>query len=385
MKIIQIKRNNLVLVGMVESSHFKSWLKVLIDQELFNSIWIIPSDYQVKKLNKITLNSKSRTKLRVFNFPLGWKLNNLSFRVLDLIFGLKWRSIPLYLFIKIVKPKYIHFHELQHGAYIYNHIFKNFSNRRKFKTICSTWGSDLLFYGRLDSHRDELRKVLTWTDTLTSERADDIEIAESIGFSGKFVAPVYITVGTKFPIELPKIVPSKRSEIIIKGYQDSHGRALNALAALELVHSDLGKFKIRIFSASQPVKLQIEFLKNKYGWDIAEIPRISNEEMQYHFSNSRLYIGLSVSDGLSTSMIEAIKNGAFALQSSNSAANLFLEDWVTGFISDLWDIESIARKIQIALSSDDLVDNAVSINFSKLESLYNYEIGLRLMRDLYES
>lgn len=382
---MKINKNNLVLVGMVESSHFKNWLKVLIDLELFHKIWIIPSDYPVKKLTTFSLgsNSKSSTKIRVFNFPFGWKLNNLTFRLLDLIFSLKWRSIPLYIFIKIVRPNYIHFHELQHGAYIYNHIYRLFNKKRKFKIISSTWGSDLLFYGRLESHKRELEKVLAWTDTLTSERIDDLEVAKSLGFSQKFFAPVYITVGAKLPIKEPKIAPSKRSEIIIKGYQDSHGRALNALAALELIHSHLKKFKIRIFSASLPVKLQIEFLKSKYGLDIAEIPRISNQELQNHFANSRLYIGLAVSDGLSTSMIEAMKNGTFAIQSSNSSANIFLVDGITGFISDPWDIESIANKILIALTTDDLVDKAVSTNFSKLESFYDFDTGVNIINDLY--
>ena len=83
-------------------------------------------------------------------------------------------------------------------------------------------------------------------------------------------------------------------------------------------------------------------------------------------------------------MIEAMKNGTFAIQSSNSSANIFLVDGITGFISDPWDIESIANKILIALTTDDLVDKAVSTNFSKLESFYDFDTGVNIIKDLYK-
>jgi glycosyltransferase involved in cell wall biosynthesis len=377
----------LVLVGMVESSHFQSWTRAIISEKFFDRIWIVPSDCQKNKLTikSLGLNSINGCKIKVFQFPVGMRLNHLIFKILDLGLGQSWRSALLYKYIKKAKPDFLHFHELQHGAYLFNPISKYFDEKRNFKTICSTWGSDLLFYGELKSHTKEIEKIFDWTDLISAERIDDKNICDRFNYNKDFIAPVYITVGLQVPIELPKVNTSLRKKIIIKGYQDDHGRALNALAALEHVKMNLENFEIRIFSASQAVKLQVEFLKSTKNWDIEVIGKTSNQEIKKHFSEARIYIGLAISDGLSTSMVEAIANGAFPIQSRNSAAKIFIQDGISGFVVDPWDLTSIARNIDIALDNNELVDNAMKSNIATLEKSYNYLEGIRLIRTIYSN
>ena len=377
----------LVLVGMVESSHFQNWARVIISEKLFDEIWVVPSDYPVNRLTfqSLGFNENMGCKLKVFSFPLGKRINNIIFRLLDIVLGRKWRSVILFRYLKRSKPNFLHFHELQHGAYLYNPIYEYFKNRSGFRVICSTWGSDLLFYGELDSHKNELEKVFSWTDTLTAERDDDFLICEKFDYKNKFEAPVYITVGLKAPIPNPEQLPSKRNKILIKGYQDSHGRSLNALAALELVDSDVSNIEIRIFSASESVKLQAEFLRCTRGWDIQVIGRTTNLEIKRHFSESRIYLGLAISDGLSTAMVEAMANGAFPIQSMNSAAGTFLHKGISGYVVNPWDLSEIAEAIDIALRDDNLVDKAMEINISTLEKIYNYEDGVSAIRNLYSN
>jgi uncharacterized protein YciU (UPF0263 family) len=146
--------------------------------------------------------------------------------------------------------------------------------------------------------------VFSWVDLVTAERVDEEKICKRLGYEKDFLAPVYNTVGVNVPIKLPSLKPSARRKILIKGYQDRHGRALNALAALELVKTNLDNFEIRIFSASDAVRLQVEFLSSAKQWDIQVINRTSNLEIKKHFSESRLYIGLAISDGLSNTKLE---------------------------------------------------------------------------------
>jgi glycosyltransferase involved in cell wall biosynthesis len=101
------------------------------------------------------------------------------------------------------------------------------------------------------------------------------------------------------------------------------------------------------------------------------------------FGKSRIYIGLSTTDGLSTSMVEAMSKGCFPIQSENSAAAIFLTDSHTGFIVDPWDISDIAIKIETALTDNNLVDNAVEENLEILKQEYNYEEGIRIIQNLY--
>ena len=384
----RIKRSEsiLIAVGMIESSHFQSWIRATISQEIFDQIWIVPSDYPVNNLTQSSLRLADNIgcKLKVFRFPVGNRINNILYRLLDLALGRKWRSVIIYRYIQRAKPFFLHFHEFQHGAYLFNPIAKYFEDRN-FKTICSTWGSDLLFYGELESHKDEIKKVFSWADLVTAERIDDKKICIGFGYEKTFLAPVYITVGLNVPIKRPSLKPSVRRKIMIKGYQDNHGRALNALAALELVKTNLNNFEIRIFSASDAVRLQVEFLKSTKQWNIEVINRTSNLEIKKHFSESRLYIGLAISDGLSTSMVEAMANGAFPIQSLNSAVKIFIVDGISGFSVDPWNLSDIARKIDIALNGDALVDKASEINIETLERKYNYFDGVSLLQKIYSA
>jgi glycosyltransferase involved in cell wall biosynthesis len=390
MRIPMIRRRKqatLLVVGMVESSHLQSWIRATLREKFFDQIWIVPSDYPVNGMTfqSLGLSNKLNCKLKTFRFPVGKKLNNLIFRFLDLTLGRKWRSILIFRYIRLAKPNVLHFHELQHGAYLFNPIYKYFDKGRNFRIICSTWGSDLLFYGELKSHSQDIEKVLSWTDIMTAERVDDKRICNKFNYYKEFLAPVYITVGLDTPIEPPKVRSSERRKILIKGYQDNHGRALNALAALDAVKTNLQNFGIRVFSASEAVRLQIEFLKSTKNWDIEMINKTSNKEIRKHFSESRIYIGLAFSDGLSTSMVEAMANGAFPIQSLNSAASVFIENGVTGFAVDPWNLEDIARCIDMALSDNELVDRASISNIKTLERNYNYNEGISLMKKIYST
>lgn len=380
-------KKTLILVGMIESSHLQKWLKTTIITELFDKIIIIPSDYPVNKLNfkSLGLIGKPKSKLTVFKLPIGKKLNNYTFRVLDLIFGLNWRALILFIFIKIFHPRIVHFHELQHGGYIYNtKIFKS-ANKRNYKVICSTWGSDLIFYGKLAAHELPLKKLLSNTDVLTAERVDDQKVAQKLNYSSIFFAPLYITVGAEVESKVLLSKPSDRNMILIKGYQDNHGRALNALAALTLIEEHLKGYKIGVFSASTSVALQVDYLQNNSPLDIEIIKRTSNIEIRKYFSQSRVYIGLAISDGLSTSMVEAMEQGTFPIQSKNSAAELFIKNGSTGYIVDPWDIIGVAKCIEKAVKDDQMVDAAAVENTKILEAKYNYESGLIQIKELYKT
>jgi hypothetical protein len=379
---IKKRESILVAVGMIESSHFQNWIRATISEKIFDQIWIVPSDYPVNTLTQssLRLTKNIDCKLKVFRFPVGKKMNNVLFRLLDLALGRRWRSIILYGYIRRARPFFLHFHELQHGAYLFNPIAKYFEERN-FKTICSTWGSDLLFYGELESHKNDIKKVFSWTDLVTAERIDDKKICIRFGYKKTFLAPVYITIGLNVPIERPSLKPSARRKIMIKGYQDNHGRALNALAALELVKVDLKTFEIRIYSASDAVRLQVEFLRSTKQWDIEVINRTSNLEIKKHFSESRVYIGLAISDGLSTSMVEAMANGAFL----NSAVENFIVDGISGFSVEPWDLSKIAKNIDTALIDDALVDRALELNIKTLEEKYNYFHGVALFKEIYSA
>jgi len=370
------EKKRILIVGMSESPHLHSWIEGIADSEIAKEIWLFPSDFPVRR------HKNSKIKVKEFPYFAFGTLMNVMFRFLDILTNRLWRSYFLYREIKRIKPTHLHFHETQHGAYLYNPVAKHPKNRFSGKLILSTWGSDLIAYGKMKSHTKRVQQTMSWVQLLTSERIEDYDIATQNGFSGEFLAPVYTTVGSK-AIDFNSTQTSKRNLVLIKGYQDNHGRALNALKSLELLsfQMDLKQFKIKVFSASESVKIQAELLSDVV--DIEILPRMPKSEFMKFFKEARVYLGLAISDGLSTSMVEAMSHGAFPIQSQNSSAPEFLINGVTGGIVNPWNIQEVADLLKVALTNDELVDQAAALNRKTITHKYNWETGISKLEEVY--
>lgn len=379
-KTAKSTRRVIIVVGMLASPHLHSWIDGMVESSKDIKIWIFPSDCPEKKY------IKADRQIRAFPFIFLGKITNYSFRALDLIFARLWRTYFLHLLIKFVSPTHLHFHELQHGAYLYNAVANHPKNEFSGTTITSTWGSDLLVYGNIDADKAHIVNVLSWTHILTAERRDDFEIAAKLGFKGEFQAPIYITVGNRNP-NSPHMDISQRNSVMIKGYQDSHGRALNALQAVVETSKklDLSKFTFYVYSASKPVQLQMELFRVEFGINFIALPRMPKKQLMHYFDNARVYIGLAISDGLSTSMVEAMAHGTFPIQSRNSAASDFLVNGVSGGIVDPWDISGISSILKLALTDDSLFYQASNLNQQTLLRKYNWDEGVIRIQNLYSS
>jgi glycosyltransferase involved in cell wall biosynthesis len=86
--------------------------------------------------------------------------------------------------------------------------------------------------------------------------------------------------------------------------------------------------------------------------------------MLKYFAHARIYLGVSISDAISTSMLEAMAMGAFPLQTNTACCNEWIKDGVTGFSIPPDDIEFIGEKIRKAILDDELVDRAAEINWT---------------------
>lgn len=377
-----------LIIGMADSPHLHSWVNGMAEARVFKKIVIFPSDFpRATPESWFKPRRDSSTRVRVVKLLPSRFLNFYLMHIIEFIFGKIWRSKSIWYSIRRYKPSVIHYHEMQHGGYLLNALSDKILGLNEIKPIVigSTWGSDLTFFGYSDLHAPEIQKLLDLTSVITAERSDEVKVLEMFNYSGKFFAPIYISVGSKresFSID-PN--PGERDIILVRGYQHDQGRALNALKALEGLE-EVKKFKVRIFSAakSPSVALQANRLKNLFGYDIELLPKLSHAEFLRMFCESRIYIGLSESDGLSTSMVEAMANGCFPIQSMNSAAPHFIQDGVSGFVVDPWDISRIKEAIHIALTSDKLVEGARAMNQRVIHDKYNWDSGVNRIKQLYE-
>jgi len=279
-----------------------------------------------------------------------------------------YRAEQLARLIRSIKPDLIHSLEMQGAGYLVLDA-KRLGKGRFPPWLITNWGSDLYLFGRLSAHRGRVKDLLLNADFYQCECMRDVDLARSLGFAG-LVLPVQPNAGG---FDLEKLKPirsavptSNRHLIMLKGYQNWAGRALSGLAALERCADLLKGFTIVIYSASEDVKIAAELFSQKTGIPTQLLPaKLRHMEILTYHSHARLSIGLSISDGISTSLLEAMVMGSFPIQSCTACANEWISHGATGMVVPPDDPDRIAAVIRIALSDDSLVDQAAIANWAK--------------------
>ncbi len=380
----KLNSGKILFVGMVDSPHFEKWIKTTREALPNKTLLIFPSDRPHFKSNYFRhAPLLKELNIRIFRITRYQKLNFILYYILDTLAGNKWRAFFLARYIIKHKPRIIHFHEMQHGSYIFNLIvgFKRIPGN--CKTIISTWGSDLLLYSWADSHQTNIKGCLSWADLLTAEREIELSDAVRLGYKGVFKAPIYITLGYNSNGDKAEKPPSSRGIILLKGHQSNTGRALNALKAISEIHNQLHGFEIFVYSAPESVKLQVELLRNKQNINIKILDKVSHTEMCRLFYLARISISLAESDGLPGVLVEAMQAGAFPIQSKNSAGEEFITSGLNGFLVDPWNLRSIQDSILTAIAEDSLVDRAATINNKILNEKYSLDDSIIKLKQIY--
>jgi glycosyltransferase involved in cell wall biosynthesis len=187
-----------------------------------------------------------------------------------------------------------------------------------------------------------------------------------MGFTGTFFPVVPNAGGIEQHLlnELVITPTSERRVVLIKGYTNFVGRADIALDAVRLLGSELAGYDVVVYSATLKAQQLVRRIRKTTDINIRSIPKkkLSHREMIALFSSARVYVGVSESDGISTSMLEAMATGCFPIQTTTACVDEWIEDGVSGlFIVDI-DANSIAELLVKALSDDSLVDLAATIN-----------------------
>ena len=354
----------IVIVAMLDSSHTAGWLKQFIACD-FQFI-LIPSTPH-RKINKgiklLLLNQENATFSlsrfnRYFALPLG---------IIDLILKNQIRSYFLNRQLSRMNDKieFIHVHEIQHAGYLVLKTVKNWVVKPKL--VVSVWGSDLNWFQQFEKHAKKITELMKVTDQLICECARDISIAESFGYVGNHVVVMPVSGGLKTGAIHDELrPPSLRNIILVKGYTGFVGRADLALESIERVASDLSNFEIVVYSSDHKSRRIARRVERNTGLTIQTHRRkaFTQIEMLNLFRSSRIYIGISESDGLSVSMLEAMASGCFPIQTSTSCADEILENGLSGFIVNLNDAQKLDSSILLATRDNLLVDNAAILNLN---------------------
>lgn len=274
------------------------------------------------------------------------------------------RAASLAHVIRYLKPDIVHSLEFQHAGYLTMEARARLGHRFP-KWIVTNWGSDIYLFGRLSEHMGRIKAILGACDYYWCECQRDVRLARQMGLRAEVLPVVPNTGGFDLDnvdrLRTPGPSSSRRL-ILLKGYQGWAGRALVALRAIELCSNELAGYRVAIYYAAPEVKIAAELLAQSTGIPVEIVPPSSHEDILHLFGSARVYIGLSISDAISTSLLEAMVMGAFPIQSCTACADEWLVNGKTGFIVPPDDPEPVATAIRRALAEDALVDHAADQN-----------------------
>jgi glycosyltransferase involved in cell wall biosynthesis len=277
------------------------------------------------------------------------------------------RALSLAQAIRRFRPDVVSAQEIQHGGYVATDAARLLLKPPPILGVI--WGSDISLRARLPAERARIVRALEKIDVLTGDCERDLWHARRIGFAGETAMAMPIAggfdVGAAEMLKTPGPT-SRRRTITVKGYQHFAGRAQVALRALELCGASLSGLTLALHSVDPDEEILARRVARNAGMELELVSTrrvsVAHEDMLRLHGRSRVSIGLSIADGISTGLLEAILMGSFPIQSGTACVDEWIEDGRTALVVPPEDPHAVAAAIKRALSDDGLVDSAAALN-----------------------
>ena len=372
-----MERRKILIIGMFDSIHLARWLSQFENEKI--DFVLFPSK-KFKYVNYDLLKLVTSQKIANYRFAKPYfvfKYIGFMDYFLVLIFKLLKLNLKL-LFLRRITSKnmfnYIHAIELQGAAYLYDLLPEQIQDRTSL--IVTNYGSDIQYFQNIPEHRDKIRSVLSKADFYSAECQRDYESALKLGFKGKFLPCIPNAGGFKTEIFELNLVPSnERNLIMAKCYGGTFGLGELIIDALERFLRNNTDVKIVMHSVtddllSKSKKLRVAFPNQVDIYTVRE--KIPRHKILDYLSKSRIYIGASRSDGVSTSFLEALCLGAFPIQTDTSCASEWIE---LGFFGSIIrpDTSEIFTAINVSYFDKEL-ENKRAQNLENAKRYLSYEL-----------
>ena len=369
------KTKSILVIGMLDSIHLARWLDQFKDQGY--EFVIFPSKKYKKlhpELKKLT-DSKFKSSFVLVNHKIPKFISGyfdyISNRIVMTIFRSDLRIKQLQKVIDKYQFEYIHACEIQGAGYLLDSL--NSDSLINTRTILTNWGSDIYFFQEFPEHIKKIKSILSKANYYSAECERDYKLASAYGFTGEFLPCIPNAGG--FEVDMVgknSVSTSKRSQVLIKGYGGLFGRADLAISLIPEISNRFPNITFHVYSATQDTiaKIKEHPLEIQQKIRITTVDKkLSHEEMLKEFLRSRVYIGCSISDGISTSFIEALICGTFPIQTDTSCANEWADKGAIASIVPL-DSARVMNAVVEALENNQLVDHS---------SMKNQEIAMKYL------
>ncbi|MBR0681568.1 glycosyltransferase family 4 protein [Roseomonas eburnea] len=278
--------------------------------------------------------------------------------------------------VRVLRPLLLHSMEIQLAGYACLVAHARLDGDAP-PWLLSNWGSDIFLYHRLAEHRLVLEAIAARIDAALNECERDVPLLRGLGFDGRILPAQPASGGVDVTI-LPRLEalapPSGRRLILVKGYHGWAGRALHALSAIHLAAPALRRHRIRVLLASPVVRDMAARIAAADGLDIGAEPWMPNHAAALaRMGAARMMVSCGISDGIGTTLLEAMALGAFPIVSESCCALEWLEAERDGFVVSPHDVAGLAKAIARAAAEDALVDAAAPRNRATVEA--RWDIG----------
>lgn len=289
--------------------------------------------------------------------------------------------------IKEINPDVVHSFEMYTASFP---ILKAMNKYPKIKWLYSCWGNDLFYYQNSPFHKNEIQNVLKRVDYLHADCQRDYPIAAKLGFKGINFEVIPTGGGFKInELEAFRMPIEQRKIILVKGYHNEFGRALNVVKAIEHLKDKIGKYEIVIFGAHPVVQNYVE--RNNLNYKVYKRHDLPHQKILELMGKSLIYIGNNISDGMANTLLEAIIMKAFPIQSNpgNVSAEIINHGKNGLLINDPENINSISELLYQAIDNYKMLEKAGELNekiaAEKLSFYINQKKILKMYEELEES
>ena len=370
-------RKKILIIGMLDSIHLYRWLSQFQDSPIDFLIFPSKKHKQIHAGTKQLLQAEAEANYSMATFKFTRKFHGY---VDYLVFSVIPRFIKInlrVLFLKRVLDKqtfnFVHALEIQGAGYLIDEASRALGHSQRI--ILTNWGSDIYFYQDQPEHQQRIRSALEIADYYSAECHRDYELARKFGFQGVELPCIPNAGGFITMDQFDSTKASERNNVAAKAYGGQFGRGDIVIESIRLAFNAVPNFTAFLYSVTDDLLQDVIDLTQQFPGRVEFSSRknpLSQSEMNELFKRSRIYLGASRSDGISTSFLEALNFGCYPIQTDTSCAG----DWEKlGAIASIvpQKVSIVADKLIQSLIDDALVDSAQNQNMEISKEYLSFE------------
>lgn len=370
-------RKKILIVGMLDSIHLYRWLSQFQDSPIDFLIFPSKKHKQIHAGTEQLLKAKSEASYSLATFKFTRKFHGyadyLVFSLVTSFVNLNLRALFLRKVLRKHKFTFVHALEIQGAGYLIDEAVRRLGQSQRL--ILTNWGSDIYFYKDQPKHQQRIRSALELADYYSAECHRDYELARKFGFQGVELPCIPNAGGFVTMEQFDSTKASERKNVAAKAYGGQFGRGDIVIESIRLAFNVVPHFTAFLYSVTDDLLQEVIDLTQQFPGRVDFSSRknpLSQSEMNDLFKRSRIYLGASRSDGISTSFLEALNFGCYPIQTDTSCAG----DWEKlGAVASIvpQNVSIVADELIRSLTDDALVDSAQNQNIKVSKQYLSFE------------